>query len=69
MGGTMRDIRADLQERASLLKEHANSAQIQFANFLEQLKRDHDSRLEGLKAELNDLTTVLSGENRRFGNG
>ena len=63
----MRDIRGDLQDRASLLEEQINSAQTQFEKLFEQLKREHDNRLEDLKAELEAVNTLMELEHRRLG--
>jgi len=46
----MRDIRGDLQERASLVERQINAAQNQFEKLLEQLKNEHDSRAIDLTA-------------------
>ena len=48
----MRDIRGELQERASLFEEQINAHEAEFEKHIEQLKREYDSRLEDLKAEL-----------------
>jgi hypothetical protein len=62
----MRDIRGDLQDRASLLEEQINAHEAQFDKLIEQLKREHDSRLEDLKAELEAVTRLLEVELRRL---
>ena len=62
----MRDIRGDLQDRASLLEEQINAHEIEFEKLIEQLKREHDSRLEDLKAELEAVTRLMETELRRF---
>ena len=48
----MRDIRGDLQERASLVEQQINATQNQFKRLMEQLKSEHDSRAIDLKAAL-----------------
>jgi hypothetical protein len=63
----MRDIRGDLQDRASLLEEQINAHETEFDKLIEQLKREHDSRLEDLKAELEAVTGLMEIERRRFG--
>jgi hypothetical protein len=63
----MRDIRGDLQDRASLLEEQINAHEAQFDKLIEQLKREHDQRLEDLKAELEAVTRLLEVELRRLG--
>lgn len=64
----MRDIRDDLQDRANLIEEQIKTAQAQFDALIEQIKREHDSRVEDLKAELNAVNAVISLEQRRLGN-
>jgi len=63
----MRDIRGDLQDRANLLEQQIDAAQGQFDKLIEQLTREHDSRLEGLKSELDAVKAVIQTEDRRFG--
>src|SRR5262249_40959216 len=55
----MRDIRGDLQERASLVEQQINAAQNQFEKLMEQLKSEHDSRVIDLKATLNAVSAGL----------
>jgi hypothetical protein len=62
----MRDIRGDLQDRANLLEEQVNAAQAQFEKLIEQLKREHESRTEELKSELEAVTTLMELEHRRL---
>ena len=62
----MRDIRGDLQDRASLLEEQINAHEAEFEELIEQLKREHDSRLEDLKAELEAVTKLTEVELRRL---
>jgi hypothetical protein len=66
MGEVMRDIRADLQDRANFLKEQMNAAQAQFEKHIEQIKQEHDSKLKDLKADLSAVTTLLEAEQRRL---
>jgi hypothetical protein len=63
----MRDIRGDLQDRANLLREQINSQQGQFDKLIEQIKREHESRLEDLQTELEAVNTLMEVENRRIG--
>lgn len=63
----MRDISGDLQDRANLLEQQIDAAQGQFDKLIEQLTREHDSRLEGLKSELDAVTAVIQTEARRLG--
>ena len=62
----MRDIRGDLQDRASLLEEQINAHEAEFEKLIEQLKREHDSKLEDLKAELEAVTRLMEVELRRL---
>jgi malate synthase len=68
MGDSMRDIRADLQDRANFLKEQMSAAQAQFDKHVDQIKREHDSKLKDLRADLDAVTTLLGAEQRRLGN-
>ena len=43
----MRDIRGDLQDRASLLEEQINAHEAEFEKLIEQLKREHDFKTRG----------------------
>jgi hypothetical protein len=61
----MRDIRGDLQDRAALLEEQINAHEAQFDKLIDQLKREHDSRLEDLKAEQEAVSRLLELELRR----
>ena len=63
----MRDIRGDLQDRVNLLKQQIDAAQGQFDKLIEQLTREQDSRLEGLKSELDAVNAVIQTEDRRLG--
>ena len=38
----MRDIRGELQDRASLLEDQINAHQAEFEKLIEQLKREHN---------------------------
>jgi hypothetical protein len=62
----MRDIRGDLQDRASLLEEQINAHEAETERLIEQLKREHDSRLEDLKAELEAVARLMEVELRRL---
>ena len=62
----MRDIRGDLQDRASLLEEQINAHEAEFEKLIEQLKREHDSKLEDLKAELEAVNRLMEVELRRL---
>jgi len=62
----MRDIRGDLQDRASFLEEQINAAQAQFEKRMEQLTLEHRARIDDLRAELEAATTLMEGEYRRL---
>lgn len=62
----MRDIRGDLQDRAALLEEQINAHEAQFEKLVDQLKREHESRLEDLKAELEAVNRLMEVELRRL---
>ena len=62
----MRDIRGELQERANLFEEQINAHEAQFDTLIDQLKREHDQRLEDLKTELEAVNGLLDFELRRF---
>ena len=62
----MRDIRGDLQDRASLLEEQINAQEAQFDQLVEQLKREHDTRLEDFRAELDAVNRLMELELRRL---
>ncbi len=64
----MRDIRNDLQDRASLLDEQINAAEAQFEKLVEQLRTEHEGRLEDLKAEFEAVSRLLEVEQRRLAN-
>ena len=63
----MRDIRGDLKDRASLLEEQINAHEAQFEKLMEQIRAEHEARLEDLKAEFAALTKLLELEHRRLG--
>jgi hypothetical protein len=63
----MRDIRGDLQDRAALLEEQINAHQAQFDKLIDQLKREHDARLEEIKSELEAVNRLMEVELRRLG--
>ncbi len=60
----MRDIRGDLQDRANLLAEQISDAQGQFDKFIEQLKLEHQGKLEDLKSDLDTVRMVMKTEDR-----
>jgi hypothetical protein len=62
----MRDIRGDLQDRANLIAGQIKIAQGQFDKLVEQLKHEHDSRIEKLKSDLDAVRMVAGIEDRRL---
>jgi len=62
----MRDIRGDLQDRASFLEEQINGAQAQFEKLIEQLTREHQAKVDDLQSELEAVTTLIEVEYRRL---
>ena len=60
----MRDIRGDLQDRANLLAEQISATQGQFDKFIEQLKLEHQGKLEDLKSDLDTVHMVMKTEDR-----
>jgi hypothetical protein len=63
----MRDIRGDLQDRANLLAEQISSVQGHFEGHLQQLKREHEAKLEDLRSALRNVHMVIGIEERRLG--
>ena len=63
----MRDIRGDLQERAKLLEEQIGATQSQFDKYIEQLKLEHQGKLEDLKSDLDTVHMVIKTEDRFLG--
>ena len=63
----MRDIRGDLQERIKLLEEQIGATQSQFDKVMEQLKLEHQGKLEDLKADLDAVQMVIKTEDRLLG--
>jgi hypothetical protein len=60
----MRDIRGDLQDRANRVSEQISATQGQFDKVLEQLKREHQAKLEELKSALKAVRMVMKTEDR-----
>jgi hypothetical protein len=65
-GQAMRDICGDLQDRAALLEEQIGAHEAQFDKLIDQLKREHDARLDDLKTELEAVNRLLELELRRL---
>jgi len=62
----MRDIRGDLQDRASLIEKQISAEQAQFEKVVEQLKLEHKSRLKKPLAELEAVRLLMDVEIRRL---
>ena len=60
----MRDIRGDLQDRANRVSEQISATQGQFDKVLEQLKIEHQAKLEELKSDLAAVRMVMKSEDR-----
>ncbi|HYJ59801.1 MAG TPA: hypothetical protein VEW64_10750 [Methyloceanibacter sp.] len=56
----MRDICSDLRERAVRVRQRIESEDAQFKQALLQLKTEHDSRQDVLKAELQAVNKLLA---------
>jgi hypothetical protein len=64
----MRDIRGDLQDRASLLEEQISAHEAQFEKRVAQMKAEHEARLKDLRDEFDAITKLLELEQRRLDN-
>ena len=62
----MRDIRGELQERASLFEEQINAHEAEFEKHIEQLKRERKIQIKNLDAELEAVTRLMEIEVRRL---
>jgi predicted component of type VI protein secretion system len=60
----MRDIRGDLQERASVCQEQIRSTIAHFEQRIQQLQNERDMRLEDLKSGLAMIERFMEFENR-----
>jgi hypothetical protein len=60
----MRDIRGDLQDRANRVAEQISATQPQFDKVIEQLKLEHQAKLEELKSDLDTVRMVMKTEDR-----
>ena len=60
----MRDIRGDLQDRSNRLAEQISATQAQFDKVVEQLKLEHQGKLEDLKSDLDIVRMVMKTEDR-----
>jgi hypothetical protein len=55
----MRDIRADLQDRAQLVAQQISAESIRFESMVSQLKAEQASKLEHLRAQLRLANKLL----------
>ena len=55
----MRDICGDLQERANIVEHEINAEHARFEMLLVQLKREQDSTLEDLRAQLRAVKRLV----------
>ena len=60
----MRDIRGDLQDRSNRLAEQIRATQAHFDKVIEQLKLEHQGKLEDLKSDLDTVRMVMKTEDR-----
>jgi hypothetical protein len=64
----MRDIRSDLQERATLLDEQLRAAVAHFDKAIQQLQSERDARVAGLKSDLAMIAKFMEFEERLLHN-
>ena len=62
----MRDIRSDLQERATLIDVQIRAAYSHFEKTVEQLKNEHNVRVADLKSGLTMIAKLIEFEQRCF---
>jgi hypothetical protein len=60
----MRDIRGDLQERATLLDQHIRAAVAHFEQTIQQLQAERDARITDLKSGLAMIAKFMEVEER-----
>jgi hypothetical protein len=63
----MRDIRGDLQDRASLLEGQISAHEAQFEKLVAQIRAEHEAKLKDLRAEFDVVTKLHEIEQRRLG--
>jgi hypothetical protein len=66
-GQVMRDIRSDLEERATLIDEQIKAAYANFERTVEQLKNERDAQIADLKSGLAMISKFMECEQRYFG--
>jgi hypothetical protein len=64
----MRDIRADLEERAKLCDEQIRGAYQQFEIMMHQLQNEHERRVTDLKSTLTMIERLIAFETRHIDN-
>ena len=64
----MRDIRGDLQDRASLVEGQISANEVQFAKVVAQMRAEHEVTLKDLRTEFDVITKVHELEQRRLDN-
>ena len=64
----MRDIRSDLQERATLIEEQIRAAHDQFQKTLQQLQNERDAKIADLNSGLAMIAKFMEFEQRSWGN-
>src|SRR5262249_7683529 len=64
----MRDIRGDLQDRASLLEGQISANEVQFAKLVAQMRAEHEVTLKDLRTEFDVITKLHEFEQRRLDN-
>jgi hypothetical protein len=66
--GAMRDIRSDLQERATLIDGEIKAAYGHFEKTVQQLQSERDARISDLKSGLAMIAKFMEFEERYLGN-
>jgi len=64
----LRDLRADLEQRASWLDEQIKAAQTNFEIAIEQLQHQHAGTVDELKSQLDVVNLLIGFEERRVRN-
>lgn len=64
----MRDIRSDLQERATLIEEQIRAAHNRFQKILEELQNERDAKIADLKSGLAMIAEFMEFDRRFLGN-
>ena len=64
----MRDIRGDLEERASLCQEQIRAAHAAFESMVHQLQRERDARIGDLRSVHEMIERLMDFENSHMGN-